>query len=100
MRELTIEEMKLVAGGRRGGGGRGHSGGGRGHHGHGHSAHGHRHGAHSTGKSVAFAGTLINTRYDETARVTHCTYQTPVGQYTVEVRGYYRCDPTSPAPRG
>jgi hypothetical protein len=46
----------------------------------------------------AFAGVLIDKRYDETLGVTHCTYRTPNGTYTIEYDGYLACPPTTPVP--
>jgi Phage portal protein len=46
----------------------------------------------------AFAGTLIDSRYDEVMGVTHCTYATPLGTFTLEVQGHFTCPPTAPAP--
>ncbi len=54
-----------------------------------------------TGNSTryAFAGVLIDQRYDETSGVTHCTYRTPLGTYTIEYQGDPRaCPSTTPAP--
>jgi len=47
---------------------------------------------------IALSGTLIDKRYDEVYRVTHCTYATPLGTYTIEHNGYRTCDDTTPAP--
>lgn len=50
---------------------------------------------------VAFAGTLIDRRYDETIPETHCTYERPgMSTYTVRLPGYVKCPETTPAPRG
>ena len=47
----------------------------------------------------AFAGVLIDQRYDETSGITHCTYRTPLGTYTIEYQGDPRaCPSTTPAP--
>ena len=47
----------------------------------------------------ALAGVLIDQRYDETTGVTHCTYRTPLGTYTIEYQGDPRaCPGTTPAP--
>ena len=47
----------------------------------------------------ALAGVLIDQRYDETTGVTHCTYRTPLGTYTIEYQGDPRaCPSTTPAP--
>ena len=46
----------------------------------------------------AFAGVLIDKRYDEAIRITHCTYRTPLGTYTIEYNGYFSCPPTTPVP--
>ena len=46
----------------------------------------------------AFAGILIDKRYDENINVTHCTYRTPFGTYTHEYKGYVSCPETMPAP--
>jgi hypothetical protein len=85
MRELTIEEMNLVAGGRRGGG----HGGGHGHHG-------------RSGGSYGYSGTLagVTKGFDGTGIRTDCHYSTPVGGFTVSMAGSHNCDPTSPAPKG
>ena len=47
----------------------------------------------------ALAGTLIDKRYDEVIGYTHCTYATPLGTYTMEVKGHFTCPLTTPAPR-
>jgi len=45
------------------------------------------------------AGVLIDQRYDETTGVTHCTYRTPLGTYTIEYQGDPRaCPSTTSAP--
>jgi RHS repeat-associated protein len=44
------------------------------------------------------AGTLIDKRYDEVGGITHCTYSTPLGTYTLEIQGFCSCPATSPAP--
>src|ERR1700722_14946425 len=46
----------------------------------------------------AFAGTLIDKRYDENINITHCTYRIPRGTFTVEWEGYVSCPETAPAP--
>jgi len=46
----------------------------------------------------AFAGVLIDKRYDENIDITHCTYRTPFGTYTLEYKGYASCPETTPAP--
>jgi len=46
----------------------------------------------------AFAGVLIDQRYDENYKVTHCTYRTPFGTYTFEIPGYVSCPETTPVP--
>jgi hypothetical protein len=56
-------------------------------------------GVPSTSDQYAFAGILIDKRYDEVAGVTHCTYATPFETYTLEVLGRFTCPPTAPAPR-
>jgi hypothetical protein len=47
----------------------------------------------------AFSGVLIDKRYDEVANITHCTYSTPLGTFTLEATGYLACPDTYPAPR-
>jgi hypothetical protein len=54
--------------------------------------------AASDNSKYAFAGILIDKRYDENINVTHCTYKTPVGTYTHEYSGYVSCPETMPAP--
>jgi hypothetical protein len=56
-------------------------------------------GGPSPSDQYAFAGVLIDKRYDEVAGVTHCTYATPFETYTLEVLGHFTCPPTAPAPR-
>jgi hypothetical protein len=46
----------------------------------------------------AFAGVLIDKHYDENIDITHCTYRTPFGTYTLEYKGYASCPETAPAP--
>ena len=46
----------------------------------------------------AFAGVLIDKRYDEALQITHCTYRTPLGTYTIEYNGYFACPSTTPVP--
>jgi len=49
--------------------------------------------------NYALAGVLIDQRYDDTSGVTHCTYRTPLGTYTIEFQGDPRtCPDTFPAP--
>jgi hypothetical protein len=48
---------------------------------------------------LAFTGTLIDKRYDEVINVTHCTYSTPIGTFTIEYDGYVACPDTYPVPR-
>jgi Phage portal protein len=47
----------------------------------------------------AFAGILIDKRYDEVAGLTHCTYATPFETCTFEIKGHFTCPPTAAAPR-
>jgi hypothetical protein len=54
--------------------------------------------AASDNSRYAFAGILIDKRYDENINVTHCTYRTPFGTYTHEYNGYVSCPETMPAP--
>ncbi len=49
-------------------------------------------------RQLAFTGTLIDKRYDEVIDITHCTYATPTGTFTIEVRGHIACPDTYPAP--
>jgi RHS repeat-associated protein len=51
-----------------------------------------------TDASGLFAGTLIDKRYDEVGNITHCTYGTPLGTYTLEIQGFCSCPATTPAP--
>jgi RHS repeat-associated protein len=51
-----------------------------------------------SGQQMCFAGTLIDKRYDEVGGITHCTYSTPLGTYTLEIGGFSSCPATSPAP--
>jgi hypothetical protein len=46
----------------------------------------------------AFAGILIDKRYDEVAGLTHCTYATPFETDTFEIKGHFTCPPTAAAP--
>ena len=48
----------------------------------------------SRGEDYAFAGVLIDKRYDEVANITHCTYRTPLSDFTIEYRRYKQCPPT------
>ena len=50
------------------------------------------------GKEFAFAGVLIDTRYDKAANVTHCTYRTPLRDFTFAFPGIWECEPTHPYP--
>ncbi len=50
-------------------------------------------------QQLAFSGVLIDKRYDEVANITHCTYSTPLGTFTLEAKGYLACPDTYPAPR-
>lgn len=43
---------------------------------------------------LAFTGVLIDKRYDEVIKITHCTYRTPLGPFTIEKPGYYACPDT------
>ena len=52
----------------------------------------------SRGEDYAFAGVLIDKRYDEVANVTHCTYRTPLGDFTIEYPYFEHCTPTHPYP--
>ncbi len=54
--------------------------------------------AASDNSRYAFAGILIDKRYDENINVTHCTYRTPFGTYTHEYDGYVSRPETMPAP--
>jgi hypothetical protein len=53
---------------------------------------------HTSGQQLSFAGTLIDKRYDEVLNITHCTYSTPLGTYTLEFPGFYHCEQTTPVP--
>jgi hypothetical protein len=50
------------------------------------------------GKEFAFAGVLIDMRYDKVANITHCTYRTPLRDFTLEIDGNSPCEPTHPYP--
>lgn len=50
------------------------------------------------GKEFAFAGELIDMRYDKVANITHCTYRTPLRDFTLEIDGNSPCEPTHPYP--
>jgi len=50
-------------------------------------------------RQLAFTGTLIDKRYDEVIGITHCTYATPVGTFTIEHKGHVACPDTYPVPR-
>ena len=41
----------------------------------------------SRGADYAFAGELIDRRYDEIANITHCIYRTPLRDFTLEIDG-------------
>jgi hypothetical protein len=45
-------------------------------------------GRSSHSPASALAGTLIDKRYDENLKLTHCTYRTPLGTYTLEIKGH------------
>ena len=52
------------------------------------------------GQQYALAGVLIDRRFDDASGVTHCTYRTPLGTFTIEYQGDPRtCPNTMPAPR-
>ncbi len=52
------------------------------------------------GQQYALAGVLIDRRFDDASGVTHCTYRTPLGTFTIEYQGEPRtCPNTMPAPR-
>ncbi|MGD0642140.1 MAG: hypothetical protein ABSC22_15435 [Roseiarcus sp.] len=46
------------------------------------------------GQELAFAGVLIDKRYDEVANITHCTYRTPLRDFTIEFPYFEHCPPT------
>jgi hypothetical protein len=46
------------------------------------------------GEDYAFAGVLIDKRYDEVANITHCTYRTPLSDFTIEYQSYKQCPQT------
>jgi len=50
------------------------------------------------GNEFAFAGELIDRRYDEAANITHCIYRTPLRDFTIEFPGNWECEPTHPYP--
>jgi hypothetical protein len=52
----------------------------------------------SRGKEFAFAGELIDRRYDKVANITHCTYRTPLRDFTIAFPGNWECEPTHPYP--
>ena len=52
----------------------------------------------SADQEVAFTGILIDSRYDEVANITHCTYSTPLGTFTIEYKGFFSCPETLPVP--
>ena len=52
----------------------------------------------SRGEDYAFAGVLIDRRYDEIANITHCIYRTPLRDFTLEIDGNSQCEPTHPYP--
>jgi hypothetical protein len=54
--------------------------------------------AASGNSRCAFAGILIDKRYDENINVTHCTYRTPFGTYPHEYDSYVSCPEAMPAP--
>ena len=47
---------------------------------------------------LAITGTLIDKRYDEVIGITHCTYSTPLGTFTIEHKGYLACPDVWPYP--
>jgi len=50
-------------------------------------------------QELTFSGSLIDKRYDEVAGITHCTYSTPLGTFSIEYnKGYLHCPETWPAP--
>lgn len=50
------------------------------------------------GREYAFAGRLIGRIYSRKYNLTHCTYDTPIEQFTLEWEGNVDCDPTYPYP--
>ncbi|MGA2495717.1 MAG: hypothetical protein ABSF67_22755 [Roseiarcus sp.] len=63
-------------------------------------AGGHRSGGaeSSRGKEFAFAGELIDRRYDKVTNITHCIYRTPLRDFTIAFPGNWECEPTHPYP--
>jgi hypothetical protein len=51
-------------------------------------------GERNQGVDYAFAGVMIDKRHDEVANITHCTYRTPLSDFTIEYRRYKQCPPT------
>jgi hypothetical protein len=51
-------------------------------------------------QQLSFTGILIDKRYEEVLKVTHCTYSTPLGTFTMEYPGFYHCEQTMPVPPG
>jgi hypothetical protein len=49
-------------------------------------------------KEFAFAGEFIDMRYDNVANITHCTYRTPLRDFTIAFPGNWKCEPTHPYP--
>jgi hypothetical protein len=54
----------------------------------------------TSGQQLSFTGTLIDKRYDEVLHITHCTYSTPLGTFTIERPGFLSCPDTMPVPPG
>lgn len=52
----------------------------------------------SHGNEFAFAGELIDRRYDRVASITHCIYRSPLRDFTLEIDGDALCEPTHPYP--
>jgi hypothetical protein len=51
-------------------------------------------GERNHGVDYAFAGVLIDKRYDEVANITHCVYRTPLRDFTIEYQSYKQCPQT------
>jgi hypothetical protein len=47
---------------------------------------------------IAISGVLVGRMVDHKAEITHCTYSTPLGQFTIEYNFITPCDVTFPAP--
>ncbi len=50
------------------------------------------------GEEFAFAGELIDRRYDKGANIAHCTYRTPLRDFTIAFPGNWECESTHPYP--